>query len=264
MPADLSAWMTRLEARHLASLTFSEVSRALRALSSAYVERRETALAAHRVLDGAGKRAAFALYYGPLHFLATAQILHALAPGLAPAARARPVIDLGCGTGAAGAAAAVATAAPSVLGVDTHPWALSEARDTYAAFGLAGSVTRGSAARLRAPRRPSLVVASYLANELPEAERATLKHALLDAVRHGSSVLVVEPLSGRAAPWWPEWVDTFTPLGARADAWTLTLPVPDLTRRLGTAAGLTAGTAKLRSLALLDVADGRRSAEPPA
>ena len=57
------------EQRHLADLRFSDVTRALRALSSAYVERRETALAGGAALDGAGKRAAFALYYGPIHFL---------------------------------------------------------------------------------------------------------------------------------------------------------------------------------------------------
>ena len=33
-------WLRALEERHLADLTFPEVSRALRALSSAYVERR--------------------------------------------------------------------------------------------------------------------------------------------------------------------------------------------------------------------------------
>src|SRR5438477_258532 len=53
-------WMAALEARHLAQLTFSEVSRALRALSSTYVERRQK-LAAGAALSGAGKRAAFAL-----------------------------------------------------------------------------------------------------------------------------------------------------------------------------------------------------------
>ena len=56
-----------IESRHLANLTRSEVARALRALSSCYVERR-TKLASGAALEGAGKRAAFALFYGPLHF----------------------------------------------------------------------------------------------------------------------------------------------------------------------------------------------------
>jgi hypothetical protein len=42
-------WMRGLEARHLADLAFPEVSRALRALSSAYVERRQ------RLAEGAAR-----------------------------------------------------------------------------------------------------------------------------------------------------------------------------------------------------------------
>ncbi|HEX2341333.1 MAG TPA: hypothetical protein VHI98_12715, partial [Vicinamibacterales bacterium] len=64
----IDQWMRALEARHLIDLQFAEVARALRALSSAYVQRR-AALATGAALDGAGKRAAFALFYGPLHFL---------------------------------------------------------------------------------------------------------------------------------------------------------------------------------------------------
>src|SRR3954470_13269063 len=96
--------MAALEAKHLAALTFSEVSRALRALSSTYVERREK-LAAGAALSGAGKRAAFALFYGPLHFLLLAHIVDNL-----PGAKTdvQTLVDLGCGTGASGAAWAMA------------------------------------------------------------------------------------------------------------------------------------------------------------
>jgi len=250
MPVDLAPWMARLEARHLANLQFPEVSRALRALSSAYVERRQTAIAAHRVLDGAGKRAAFALYYGPVHFLATTEVIASIR-GRATAPdewRALPVIDVGCGTGAVGAAAAVATGARAVLGLDTHPWALDEARDTYAAFGLEASVVRGSVAKLRRPRQPSFIVAGYVANELPGSERDALGEILLDAVRQGSRVLVIEPLARAAAPWWPEWVERFSALGGHADEWKLTIAPPDLVRRLGEAAGLTPTATNLRTL----------------
>jgi hypothetical protein len=53
-------WVGTLEARHLADLTFPEVSRALRALSSAYVERRQ------RLAEARARRRqrAFALFYG--------------------------------------------------------------------------------------------------------------------------------------------------------------------------------------------------------
>src|SRR6188508_1420448 len=98
MAVELDTWMTRLEERHLADLRFSEVTRALRALSSAYVERRESALADHKALDGAGKRAAFAMYYGPLHFLLVQHIVKEIGVSLSPGT----VVDLGCGTGVAG------------------------------------------------------------------------------------------------------------------------------------------------------------------
>jgi hypothetical protein len=251
MLAQLDRWMARLEARHLAELQFSEVSRALRSLSSAYVERRQTAIPGRRILDGAGKRAAFALYYGPLHFVAVHRILteHRL---VSPADREqRDVIDLGCGTGAVGAALAIATGARRIQGVDVHPWALDEARETYACFGLDGITTRADAARLRRPPSPSCFVAGYLVNELPDTDRARLRRTLLDAVSHGSHLLVVEPISGRIAPWWPEWVEAFGRLGARADDGDLTIDPPDLTRRLGHAAGLTPTRVKIRTLTKL-------------
>src|SRR3954466_16379118 len=71
-PAIFADWLAALEARHLADLRVQEVTRALRALSAAYVERRHAG--PHRAgvrgrLDSAGKRAAFPLFYAPLHFL---------------------------------------------------------------------------------------------------------------------------------------------------------------------------------------------------
>jgi len=64
-------WLAALEARHLAELTFPEMSRALKALSSTYVERRQK-ISEGAALAGRGKRAAFALFYGPLHHLLVA------------------------------------------------------------------------------------------------------------------------------------------------------------------------------------------------
>jgi 2-polyprenyl-3-methyl-5-hydroxy-6-metoxy-1,4-benzoquinol methylase len=249
MPVELDRWMTRLEARHLANLQFAEVSRALRALSSAYVERRHTAIAAGRVLDSVGKRAAFALYYGPLHFVTTTRILEALDVPR-DALRALPILDLGCGSGAVGAAVANWTGTRRIHGFDVHPWALDQARTTYASFGLDAAVTRASVARLHRPALPSFIVAGYVVNELPDSERELLRRTLIDAVRHGSRLLVIEPLSGQAAPWWPAWVDVFAPLGARADTWQLTIAPPELTIRLGKAAGLTPTSVKARTIAV--------------
>ena len=123
-------WLTGLEQRHFSRLTFQEVSRALRALSATYVERRDR-LREGAALSGAGKRAAFAVFYGPLHYLLVREIVQAIGgqeravPRRGGPALSGPatLIDLGCGTGAAGAAWAEACDPhPQVVGVDTHPW----------------------------------------------------------------------------------------------------------------------------------------------
>jgi hypothetical protein len=106
LPHAFSSWIASLESRHLGDLTFAEVSRALRALSSTYVERRHK-LTEGAALSGAGKRAAFALFYGPLHFL----LVHHIAATLAGEVSDRSdtlIVDLGCGSGASGAGWATA------------------------------------------------------------------------------------------------------------------------------------------------------------
>lgn len=248
-------FLKALEERHLADLRFSEVTRALRALSSAYVERRETALADHRALDGAGKRAAFAMYYGPIHFLLVEHIVREL--GAAP--ERGTVVDLGCGTGVAGAAVATAgsaeaatfaqsasadkrAAALHVMGIDTHPWTLDEARFTYKSFGLTADVRRGHASRTRFPADTSFVVAAFVVNELKEADRAALLGQLRTAK---TKVLIVEPISNRISPWWPEWVNA---LGGRADEWKVRVDAPPLVKRLAKAAGLRPDMLTARSL----------------
>src|SRR5947209_3100272 len=164
MPADrFPEWIEANERRHLAELTFPEVSRALRALSSAYVERRHR-LDAGGALDGAGKRAAFALFYAPLPFLLIRHVVDALQAGRPPLP---PVVDLGCGTGAAGTAWAAAFppgSEPPVIAIDRNAWAAAEARETYRTFGLRARVRVGDALRMELPQRAAVVVA-FTANE---------------------------------------------------------------------------------------------------
>src|SRR5688572_23536347 len=128
-------WLAQLETRHLADFRVAEVTRALRALSSAYVQRRQK-LAAGAALDSAGKRAAFALFYGPLHMLTVAHILQEVERDRdVPAS----IVDLGCGTGVGGAAWALCQGAgPQILGIDRHPWAVDESRRTYRDLALRG------------------------------------------------------------------------------------------------------------------------------
>ena len=243
-PLNFPIFLSELEKRHLADLRFSDVTRALRALSSAYVERRETALAAHKALDGAGKRAAFALYYGPIHFLLVQHIVREL--GVLP--ERGTVVDLGCGTGVAGAAVATAAPAgpkgpaPHVLGIDTHPWALDEARFTYQTFGLRFDVRRGHAARTRFPSDTSFVVAAFVVNELNDEDRREMGRRLKAAA---TRVLIIEPISLRISPWWDEWRRE---LGARADEWKVRVDLPPIVKRLAKAAGLRPEVLTARSL----------------
>ena len=248
-------FLSSLESRHLADLRFSEVTRALRALSSAYVERRDVVLTEHRALDGHGKRAAFALYYGPIHFALVQRILSELG---APAVGSL-VVDLGCGTGVAGAAVAgSASPAARVTAIDSHPWAVDEARFTYRALGMVADIRRGQAQRLRLPADASFVVAAFLVNELTDADRQVLLASLKGAVARGASVLVVEPISLRVSPWWKEWADAFAGLGGRADEWRFQFDPPMIVKRLARASGLRPETLTARSLCVLGPGSGTR------
>ena len=235
-------YLAALEARHLADLRFSDVTRALRALSSAYVERRESALADHKALDGAGKRAAFALYYGPLHFLLVQHIVRELGVTLDPGV----VVDLGCGTGVAGAAVATAQTPPlAVMGFDTHPWTLDEARFTYKTFGLRSDVRRAHAAKTRFPSDTSAIVAAFVVNELNDKDRGVLLGEIKKARKH---VLIVEPISQRISPWWNDWAAELQQMGGRADEWKARVDIPPLVKRLAKAAGLRPEMLTARSL----------------
>jgi SAM-dependent methyltransferase len=228
-------WLTALEDRYLADLTFPEVSRALRALSSCYVERRAK-LTAGAALEGAGKRAAFALFYAPLHALVTQAIVQALDARLPHGCT---IVDLGCGTGTAGAAWALeAGARVELLGVDRSAWAAEEARWTWRTLGLHGRAVCADLSRVRLPRRPVAALAAFAVNELPRDTRDALRERLLAIAAGGHAVLVVEPIARGAAPWWREWTERFEPAGARVDMWRFQTPLPSIVARLDHAAGL--------------------------
>lgn len=250
----LDAWLADLQARHLRDMTPAEVARALRALSSTYVERRSR-LSGRGAFDSAGKRAAYALYYAPRRFLMTAHVVHQLGP---PAGPLR-VVDLGCGTGAAGAAwACAAGAGSSVIGFDTHPWAVDEARAAYRTLRLDGSARRGSLGddAWRVHERPRgrrtsvalALVLSYVANELHDDARAALLPQLLADAAGGACVLVMEPISRKTSPWWPAWTRAVVAAGGRQDEWRLRLTPPPITVALGLAAGLDPHEATGRTL----------------
>ena len=244
------AWLTALKDRHLASLTQSEVTRALRALSSCYVERRDK-LATGGALDGAGKRAAFALFYGPQHYVLARAIVRSLH------IRANHVIDLGCGTGSAGAAAALACGGAPVDGFDLSPWAVAEANWTYRALGLRGRATVVNLRKLKVPAdRGRLVLASYAVNELPHDARSPLLADLMTAHSRGASILIIEPIARRVNLWWKGWAEVFLQAGGRADDWRFRDLLPTWQRTLAKGAGLDVQEMTARTLYLAGAVPG--------
>jgi len=233
------------------------VSRALRALSSTYVERRST-IGEGGALQGRGKRAAFALFYGPLHFLLLDHIVRTL-----PARNAARLLDLGCGTGASGAAwASACERTPAVTAIDRNAWALGEARLTYRHFGVPVRARQEDALRVRLPKEPTAVLAAFTLNEMSEADREPLLDRLVDdACRPGNQLLVVEPLAGFVARWWTKWRTRVESVGGRADEWRLLAELPAVVRKLDRAAGLDHREITGRSLY---VSSATRAAAPAA
>ena len=239
MPADpadpFPAWFAALERRHLAGLTFQEVRRALQALSSCYVERRDR-LSRGAALEGSGKRAAFALFYGPIHFLLVREVVRAL--GAASPSPAR-IVDLGCGTGAAGAAWALqAGGAPAIVGIDRSGWAAREAEWTYRALGLRGVVRRSGLERAPLAGKGEGTVVAFTVNEIEPGLRPRLLERLLLAAAGGARVLVVEPIARRGFPRWEDWSAGFRAAGGRDDCWRFPAHLPERLALLDRAAGM--------------------------
>ncbi len=240
-------WLADLERRHLAELSFPEVRKGLQALSSLYVERRGR-IGTGAAFDGAGKRAAFALFFGPLHFLAVREIVEAVGAADPPLSR---VLDLGCGTGPAGAAWALAAGgSPEVSGIERSGWAAQEARETFRALGLRGRASAGDLLRERLPGSAAGIVLGWTVNELPDAAREKLLPNLLEAAGRGARVLVVEPIASRPVPWWTAWAKAFTDEGGRDDLWRFPASLPPVQALLDKAAGLDHRALKARSLFL--------------
>jgi SAM-dependent methyltransferase len=258
-------WVVDLERRHMADLTFAEVARSVRALSATYVERR-VGIGRGRALEGAGKRAAFALYYAPMHFLLVREIVGTLERAdvsvltPAPETPASTVVDLGCGSGAAGAAWAAQydPAARRVIGIDRHPWATREAANTYRAFGLPARTRVCDVATVDLPRHRAAIVAAFVINELPDVAREALLDRLVTRAAQGDRLLIVEPLAGFVAPWWRRWQTRVESEGGRADEWRVRPDLPDIVRKLDRAAGLRHDAISGRSLWMPGCTTGTR------
>ncbi len=247
------SWFAAVERRHMADLTFQEVRRGVQALSSLYVERRGKA-PAKAALDGAGKRAAFAMFYGAIHFLLIRNVTREI--GAAKPAPGR-IIDLGCGTGVAGAAwATEAGRRPVIAGHDRNPWATREAGWTYRELGLRGRARCGDLMTAPLPGLDDAVIAAFAVNELDREANPRLLQKLLEAAGRGARVLVVEPIARRMVAWWDGWAEAFTDRGGRDDTWRFAAELPESVRLMDRAAGLDHRELTGRSLYL----DGRTGA----
>lgn len=237
-----TSWFDALEKRHMAHLTFPEIRHGVQALSSLYVERRNQ-LGTGTALTGAGKRAAFAMFYGPLHFLLVRDIVRSIGAGSSPA-----ILDLGSGTGIAGAAWALEMVPQSrVVGVERNPWAASECRWTYHALGIRGSVRNAEIEKLRIPR-DSAVIAAFTMNELEEAVRDRLLREFLRGSGQGGPVLIIEPIARRLVRWWDDWAGQWVAAGGREDSWRFQVELPERLALMDRAAGLDHKELTARSL----------------
>ena len=99
-------------------------------------------------------------------------------------------------------------AAGRITGFDRHPWAVAEANWTYRVLGLHGRAHRQDLSRVRLEPAPGLgILAAYTINELPDDLRSAWLTRLLDARARGATVLIIEPIARRMAPWWRGWED---------------------------------------------------------
>ncbi|MEO6223225.1 MAG: methyltransferase [Vicinamibacterales bacterium] len=213
-------WLAALEKRHLAHLTRQEFTRAVRALSARYVERRGQ-LPDRSPLDSAGKRAAFGLFYGPIHFLTAALAL----ARTGVRADLTSLVDLGCGTGVCSAAwALMHDTVPAITGVDANAWAIDEARRNWRTLRLRGHAVRGdlvtTARGLLRQSNATLattgIIAGWAVNELAKTDRDQLLDVLDQLLERGATFVMLEPLARGVAPWWDAWVARLAPRGIQA------------------------------------------------
>ncbi|MFN7982710.1 MAG: methyltransferase domain-containing protein [Vicinamibacterales bacterium] len=186
------------------------------------------------------------------------------------------ILDLGCGTGAAGAGWARACSRKArVTGVDRHPWAVEEARRTLSVLGVTGTArvddltrvpiagtasverqrgrvaaqARDQAAADRTSHRGQGVLLAFAVNEIDDVERRDgLRDRLVSYAASGGRVLIVEPLAGFVAPWWGAWQRAFEASGGRAHEWRFDVKLPAIVEKLDRAAGLNHRELKARTL----------------
>ena len=193
----------------------------------------------------AGKRAAFALFYGPLHYLLVRRLRKAAAGRDADGAVARRPgwhwrfrRRMG-GNG---------RSAPRVLGIDRHPWALVEA-DHLPRI----RTERGRSAPTRRPCSdiPGAHLAAFALNELPEASRDALLSRLSAVERRATACSSSSRLRALSHP--VETAGGCDRVGGRTRRQWRFVSLPPIVAKLDRAAGLNHRELTARSLWLPSV-----------
>jgi len=95
------------------------------------------------------------------------------------------------------------------------------------------------------------IVAAFTINEIADdAARTALLERFVRPRSVRGRVVIVEPLAGRIAPWWPRWRDEILAQGGRADEWRFRVELPAIVAKLDRAAGLDHRELTARSLTL--------------
>ena len=242
-----TGWIGDIQERYGGTLTFPEIRKGVVALSRIYVEERRR-IDRGAVFDGAGKRAAFACFYSPLHFLLVREIVMVLGAEREPPRR---ILDLGCGLAVAAAAwATLCERKPQIVGFEKSSWAADEARWLLSTLGLRGRIHQKPLHQAPPAGRGDAVVAAYIVNELETTGRGKFLDSLLSAAGRGASVLVIEPLARRTSPWWPVWREKILERSGRADEWRFAAELPPSLALLDRASGLDHTELTARSLYL--------------
>jgi trans-aconitate methyltransferase len=161
----------------------------------------------------------------------------------------RRIVDLGCGLGVAAVAwAQLCERKPEIVGFERSGWAAAEARWLLAEVGMRGRVHQKSLLEAPSARRGEAIVAAYAVNELDSSGKKELLAGLLDSIRRGASVLVIEPIALRKSPWWLEWRERFLEASGRANEWRFRVELPPSLALLDRASGLDHRELTARSL----------------